>query len=56
MVTSQGRETLQSSVELTTSLGANVIYGDTGQQRRPQTDGQTGSGSAHGHMLGLAPL
>jgi len=29
LVTSQGREILQSSVELTTSLGANVIYGDT---------------------------
>lgn len=29
LITSQGREILQSSVELTNSLGANVIYGDT---------------------------
>jgi DNA polymerase alpha subunit A len=29
LITSQGREILQRSVELTNSLGANVIYGDT---------------------------
>ena len=29
LITSQGREILQSSVELTNSIGANVIYGDT---------------------------
>jgi len=29
LITSQGREILQSSVELTNSLNANVIYGDT---------------------------